>query len=64
MGGGEAQAHITKEKLIWWKGPHGFIQIPWNFGSGEGVSPIEPWLLERLPTTSSNKVLTSDNKQI
>jgi hypothetical protein len=35
-----------------------------DFGSGEGVNPIEPWLLEHLPTTSSNKVLTSINKQI
>jgi hypothetical protein len=35
-----------------------------DFGNGEGVSPIEPWLLEHLPTTSSNKVLTSINKQI
>jgi hypothetical protein len=35
-----------------------------DFGSGEGVSPIEPWLVERLPTTSSNKVLTSINKQM
>jgi hypothetical protein len=35
-----------------------------DFGSVEGVNPIEPRLVERLPTTSSNKVLTLIDKQI
>jgi hypothetical protein len=34
-----------------------------DFGSVE-VNPIEPRLVERLPTTTSNKVLTLIDKQI